>query len=290
MVANFRFTSVHRVLRELSIMIQVSNHNMKFVEAAGGYDDKRVIDDPGAPEALRQAVEAVEFITDASEKLFSWLKCSHIDDAVKRLGYWLKQTPAEWSELNARSRALRDAIETELKDYYYYQYPKQKGQKFAAWKTDWKASLAAFPAIELDVFSAVDCYGLQHNTASVFHSMRIAEAGLRALAKERRIKLARNKPLEWGTWQEIIKVLDDQIKLIGLRKAGAAKDAALEFYSGARADLNGFKDEYRNLVMHVRATYDEVQALRALTNVHAFMERLSAKIDHTHQRIKWGRF
>jgi hypothetical protein len=62
----------------------------------------------------------------------------------------------------------------------------------------------------------------------------------------------------------------------------------LAFYSGARADLNGFKDEYRNLVMHVRAMYDEHEALGALTKVNAFMERLAAKIDHEHQRIRWG--
>jgi len=52
--------------------------------------------------------------------------------------------------------------------------------------------------------------------------------------------------------------------------------------------LNGFKDEYRNLVMHVRARYDQHQSLRAMTNVNAFMERLAAKIDHKHHRIRWG--
>ncbi len=118
--------------------------------------------------------------------------------------------------------------------------------------------------------------------------MRIAECGLRALAKERRLTLPKNKLIEWGTWQEIIKALDGEIRDIGLnKKAGAAKDSALEFYSGARADLNGFKDEYRNLVMHVRSPYDEHQAIRALTKVHAFMERLSTKIDDKHCRIRW---
>ncbi|MGB8276788.1 MAG: hypothetical protein WCF20_02470 [Methylovirgula sp.] len=139
-----------------------------------------------------------------------------------------------------------------------------------------------------EAFNATDCYALGQNTASVFHSMRVAEHGLRALAKERRLTLPKNKPLEWATWQDIIKALDDEIAVIGRKKAGAPKDLALEFYSGARADLNGFKDEYRNLVMHARATYDEHQAVSALTKVHAFMERLAAKMDHTHQRIKWG--
>ena len=155
-------------------------------------------------------------------------------------------------------------------------------------KVEWQKSITAFPECEEEILSAIDCYALGQPTASVFHSMRVAEHGLRAIAKERRIKLPKNKPIEWGNWQELLLKLDDEIKVIGKKKAGKAKDAALEFYSGARAELNGFKDEYRNLIAHVRAKYDELQALRALRNVHAFMERIAAKIDHRHYRIRWG--
>jgi hypothetical protein len=34
--------------------------------------------------------------------------------------------------------------------------------------------------------------------------------------------------------------------------------------------------------------YDEHQALRALTKVYAFMERIADKIDYKHRRIRWG--
>jgi hypothetical protein len=179
-------------------------------------------------------------------------------------------------------------VESELRSYLYYQYSKAKGDRLRTWREDWKAALAAFPAITNEAFCAIDCYALGHDIASVFHSMRVAEHGLRALAKERRIRLPRNKQIEWATWQDLIKALDAEIAVIGTKKAGKAKDAALEFYSGARADLNGFKDEYRNLVMHVRALYDEHQSLRALTKVHAFMERLAARLDHKGTRIRWG--
>lgn len=287
-MVNFSFALVNCLLVEIGLLINVSNHNMKMVEAMGGYDDPRVINDPKLPDALSQALEGVEYAEQVWKKLFSGLRCDHIDSAARNLANWRKLTPLRWSELNTRSRALRDAIEVELRQYFYYQYPKLKGQKLRAWKDDWKASLAAFPFIENDVFCATDCYALDHATASVFHSMRVAEHGLRALAKERRIRLPKNKPVEWGTWQEIIRALDDEIKVIGGKKAGEAKDAALEFYSGARADLNGFKDEYRNLVTHVRAAYDHLQALRALTNVNSFMERVAARIDHRHHRIRWG--
>jgi hypothetical protein len=119
--------------------------------------------------------------------------------------------------------------------------------------------------------------------------MRVAEHGLRALAKERKISLPRNKPIDWATWQEIIKELSKESSRIGEKvAAGAPKDNALGFYSGTISDLNAFKDEFRNQVMHVRKEYDEYQSLRALTKVHAFMETLSSKMDHKHQRIRWG--
>ncbi|MFZ0424712.1 MAG: hypothetical protein WAL80_17690 [Xanthobacteraceae bacterium] len=285
MTNNFFFSTVYQVLTELTILIRVSNHNMKYVEAMGGPDE--TADDPDKEEAISQSKLAIAFIENAG-RMFAPLKCEHIDSALKRLVRWREQQPHIWSELNTRSRSLRDALEIELKQYLYYQYPQEKGGKLRAWEKDWEAAIKAFPDIRQDSFNATDCFALGHGTASVFHAMRVAEHGLRALAKERRVRLPKNKPIEWATWQDIIKALDAEIVVIGGKKAGAAKDAALEFYSGARADLNGFKDEYRNLVMHVRASYDDLQALRALTKVHAFMERLAAKLDHKGTRIRWG--
>ena len=83
-----------------------------------------------------------------------------------------------------------------------------------------------------------------------FHSMRVAEHGLSALLrKSGRSGYAKNKSCGMGVLgRTSSRALDAEIAVIGGKKPGAAKDAALEFYSGARADLNGFKDEYRNLV------------------------------------------
>ena len=185
-------------------------------------------------------------------------------------------------------RVLRETFEQNLQFRHFYRYPQAKAMMVAMAEPEWKRITDAFPDLKEDAMAAVDCFALGHPTASVFHSMRVAEHGLRALAKERKIQLPKNKPVEWGTWREIIRKLDDEIKIVNGKKAGKAKDAALEFYSGARADLNGFKDEYRNLVMHVRAKYDELEARRAILKVHEFMGRLSEKINHRHHRIRWG--
>jgi len=289
MAPNFYWVSVNHLIVELNVMIMVSGHNMDFMAAIGAARRDEAIAQPKAISAAEQAIQQIKDCCSEAERLFAGLKCDHITAAIRSLRGTPQEPHLDWSQLNARGTALRNAIQTELRGYFFYQYPRQKGQKLAAWKDDWKQTIAAFPATHREIFDAVDCYALGHNTASVFLSMRVAEHGLRALALERRVKLPKNKQVEWATWQEIIKALDDEIKQIGLtKKAGAAKDAALEFYSGARADLNGFKDEYRNQVSHVRAHYDDLQALRALNNVAAFMERIAAKIDHKHHRIRWG--
>jgi hypothetical protein len=281
MVANLKMGGVIALLEEISVLIRMAGHNRDIDDKAGPQ-----CADHRAEEVHASTIEAIGLIVKLSSDLQVLVKSKHVEFAVRRLEAWAKEEPCRWSDLSTRGCALREALRIELKEHKFFAYSKTKGQKFSEWADDWRKIIAAFPEADLreESFAAMDCYALEHPTASVFHSMRVAEIGLRALAKERRVKLAKNKPIDWGTWQEIIKALDDEIKRIGQTwKAGSKKDAALDFYSGARADLNAFKDEYRNLVMHVRKQYDEFQALRALTRVHDFMGRMAER------RVKRGR-
>jgi len=185
-------------------------------------------------------------------------------------------------------KVLQESIRSDLVECHFYHYPRAKLEFLMGFYPRWNPIAEKFPLVKAEALAATDCYALGHDTASIFQTMRVAEHGLRALAKERQVTLPRDKHIDWGQWQEIIKELNDEIKVIGQKPAGTPKDNALSFYSGAVADLNAFKDEYRNQVMHVRKAYDQHQALRALGQVHAFMQRISEKIDHRHHRIRWG--
>jgi hypothetical protein len=193
-------------------------------------------------------------------------------------------------EMHIEMEGLQETINIELQKRWYLYIPAEKAPLYQNYGKRWAHIILAFVETEPEVSAAIRCYVCGNNTASVFHSMRIAEYGLRALAKERRIRLPKRKPVEWATWQDIIGKLSDEVQSIAKNKSpGPAKDRALEFYSGAIADLNGFKDEYRNLVMHVRAQYNEQQALRASERVGTFMDRLVAqKMNNRHYRIRWG--
>lgn len=143
----------------------------------------------------------------------------------------------------------------------------------------WAAIVKRFPSTKYDCEEAVFCYVLERNTACVFHSMRIAEIGLRALARKMRVTLKGRKKLEWANWLEVLKEMKKKTDAMGEMKAGPAKDELLEFYNGAIAGFYGFKDEFRNQVMHVRETYDEFASAKALNHVRDFMGKLAEKID-----------
>lgn len=263
---------MNSLLSEIRILITVSSRNMKYVTDVGAQNLNQS-EANKQMEAWDDCIVTVEKLAQAATQLLSKLNNRHVDGAITSF----RNAPGgrlDWADLNRRSIALRNAIETELSDYLYYQYRKDKGRMFFNWKNDWKDVISAFPTAQDDIFSSVDCYALEHNTASVFHSVRIAELGLRAISVDRGLRLPKNKMIEWATWQEIIKALDEEIADIGTMPAGPDKDRLLVFYSGSRADLNGFKDEYRNVVMHVRMTFDEYQAASALTKVREFMKRL----------------
>jgi len=202
----------------------------------------------------------------------------------------LAASPMTGMDYVAEVRALREAIEGDIAYIYFYFYQPAQAAPVLSFETDWAKALEKFPSIREDAFSAVDCLSLGHCTASVFHSMRIAEIGLRALARERRVKI-KNKPLEWANWQDILTELGKKIDKIAGRHAGPTKDRALAFYQGALGEFGAFKDTYRNVVMHVRKTYDPHEAASALLHVREFMARLSTKLGEKDTRaIRWGRF
>jgi hypothetical protein len=241
--------------------------------------------DQGLSEIDKQNAKDIVETAKALAKELDLRSTSHRIETLKmKLRFSMKG-----EEYKNEIRVLREALNHDFKECFFYHYPREKADMLLKVQSNWKRIWEAFPDAKLEAMAAYDCYALNHNTAGIFHIMRVAERGLRALAKERKVSLPRNKPIDWATWQEIIKELSDEATKIGLKAAaGAAKDSALSFYSGAISDLNAFKDEYRNQVMHVRKDYDEYQALRALVKVQAFMEHISERMDYRGRRIRWG--
>jgi hypothetical protein len=90
-----------------------------------------------------------------------------------------------------------------------------------------------FPSASAEIRAAATCFALDQHTAAVFHAMRAAEIGIRALADDAELKLKHDVSL--ADWQEIQRGVQDKIGEIGKRPRSKERDTDLEFYSQAGA-------------------------------------------------------
>jgi hypothetical protein len=115
--------------------------------------------------------------------------------------------------------------------------------------------------------------------------MRVAELGMRALARHLKVKVKRNT-IDSANWTEIIKNIGDQTaerwKKLPKSKQGRRKAVEfLKFCEVAADELNVFKEIWRNNTMHAGLPYNEHEAHGVFIRVRDFMQRLSTKVSET---------
>jgi hypothetical protein len=185
-----------------------------------------------------------------------------------------------WSELGHQAQALLEAIEGELKyrRFAFVQTPKAK--ILDEFRKDWATVLETFPNAEEDVKHAVECYALEQNTACVFHLMRVAEHGLRAVGKRVGVKLTdkgKPQPIEFATWEKVIAAIKNKITAAHAMSKGVHRKQQLQFYSDAADQCAYIRDIWRNEVSHNRGSYNDGEAAGVMTRVRQFMELLAAQ-------------
>jgi|SRR5208283_4350562 len=187
MVVNWFFGSTNSLLSDLTIVVRVSHNNSRHISAVGMSDltDEEIL---SLNKAKAECLADIHKIVAVVDKLFGESNNAHVTGAIKSAKV-ITENHFDWHDVHRRVLQLRTAIETELNQHFYYQYPMEKGQVLFRWKQEWGDVVSAFPNAEYDVFSCVDCYALEHSTASVFHAMRVAEVGLRSIANERSLTL-----------------------------------------------------------------------------------------------------
>jgi len=225
-------------------------------------------------------------------------QCKHIelDAAVDRIDgpmnlFFTAYGTPTWEGVQTEIDVLWAAMIPELKRRRFAYIAHQKAKIIAKMENGkenpWKNVWRRFPSAKQEIKEGIYSYALELNTASIFHLMRAAEIGLRALARRMKVKLPKGKRLEWAQWQEMLRgmntVCDD---IFTKMKAGSAKDELLEFYRGTLGQFYGFKDEFRNHVMHSRKSYDEIKAGSVLGHMLDFMNKLADRIDEKGRKVK----
>lgn len=104
-----------------------------------------------------------------------------------------------------------------------------------------------------DIAEAGKCLALERGTATVFHLMRVLEAGLKALGKELGIPYA-------PSWEAYIKQLDKLLDGKSYDSLTSEQKAKRPFYQDVLGDLISIKSAWRNPTMHIVRSYGIRQA------------------------------
>lgn len=122
-----------------------------------------------------------------------------------------------------------------------------------------------------DIAEAGKCLGLGRGTATVFHLMRIMEAGLKALGNELGIPYA-------PSWESYISQMQKLLDTKNYANLTPDQKAKRPFYQEILSDLISVKTAWRNPTMHIVRSYDISQARVAFDAVCGFMQHLAKEL------------
>jgi hypothetical protein len=155
-------------------------------------------------------------------------------------------------------------------DAIYWNNLRQFGNEF----------VTAFPTeAVMELGEMGNCFVASRATACVFHCMRIAEYGLRKLAKLVNVKLTdkgKLVPVEYATWDKVIQSIRSKITTTRQLSHGPKKARDLQFYSDAADHCEYMKDIWRNEISHTRPrSYNREETLSIINRVRDFVQLLA---------------
>ena len=186
-----------------------------------------------------------------------------------------------YSLVSMELKVLCETIEGQLHKRRFAFIPPDKAKLLERVIYDWQPVLAKFSRAGIDIVAATECYALDCNTAAVFHCMRVAEHGLRALAWRLNLRqIGKQKyPLEYAEWGAILNAMRGKLNALQQSTGRNSRKAALtKFYADAASHADYLNEIWRKEVSHARGPYNAPEALNALTRTRQFMELLAQRL------------
>jgi hypothetical protein len=175
--------------------------------------------------------------------------------------------------------SLQNHLILDLATHQFLLIPAERTQFYEQSKPSFGQAVAdRFPDAIGDIAAASRCIALDEWTAAVFHLMRTHELVLRDLGKRLKIKVAKNKTIDYQDWQVIIEGVQNAVKNTPTgSRAGARAARKREFYSEVANYLFHIKEVWRVPILHSRTNADERQAMNIWENTGALMRLLVTK-------------
>lgn len=237
-----------------------------------------------AAEALGTGKPNPEYCEKLAVCLDGLVICCHNFDADPSLLQQMRTLEKELKDgiadtrcpvLYARLRPIIEGIQNNLDSSKFMFLPKDDATYWGNLQLFGDDFTTVFP-IEavLELGELGKCFAASRPIACVFHCMRVAEYGLRILAKRVHVKLTdkgKTIPIEYGTWDKVIQAIRSKITEIRKRPIGPKKEKDLQFYAAAADHCEYMKDIWRNEIAHTRHRfYTKEETLGVVSRVRLF--------------------
>lgn len=180
-----------------------------------------------------------------------------------------------WAELATVSTELHSRIIDEFaglvfmwidEPEFYYPLDKSKSHDLFGEKVG-----SQFKRASIDIDEAGACYATGRYTACVFHLMRVAEAGLNAIAK--RVRYDDPRPV----WEGVLNYIDKQLRT-NYDEMNALFKGDVEFLSGIASHMHDVNLAWRRRVAHVERSYTKEEAKRIFEATKGLMQHVAEKL------------
>gem|GEM_PF-2600178 len=187
---------------------------------------------------------------------------------------------ATYERVNIALHELKLAIQGELYRRKFVMIDEQKSDYFEKPELFGLAVKKAVSAeTSKEIVAAGNSFAVGLNTASAFHSLRVAELGMRGLAVRLDLKFFRDKGkiqvgVDGATWDELI--TQTKIKVESEKKLPVAKRKIRKHfkeYERLASQFDRMKND-RNRVMHMRVDVSEPEAEAILLRAKDFLQEL----------------
>jgi hypothetical protein len=229
-------------------------------------------------EGSRASVDDRAFLTTALGPIESLCRDLNLAVSLSRLQHFKLSLIGELynTQMITEIQGLQISIVNEAADRKLAFIPTNKVCFFEQETLFGGAVNAAFPSAAPEIKDAGNCLAAELDTAAVFHFMRVAEFGLRALARHLKVRV--KGTVDYADWGTILAGIDRKLSALQRKPKGKKKSQELEFYRRVESECNALKDVWRNNVMHSRGRYNSHESIAVYLRVSEFMERLAARV------------
>jgi hypothetical protein len=133
-----------------------------------------------------------------------------------------------------------------------------------------------FPSVAYEIDQAGKCYACDLTTASVFHSIRSMEAGIRAMA--RCLGIPDPTKGKDRNWSNVSRSINAEMEKRWPASTGRMSGDG-QIFDKLYGAISGMQNPYRNETMHLDAKYTASEALHIFELVKGLMQKIASRMD-----------